>query len=107
MSAEGCIGVTKIGTSDENFDNVYRLDSIDVRYDPPTNQTIYKVRDITITVIHNIQQRSQAYVREHMVVGYTTGNRTGANIEVRCNIDTGAGANGMPISFQEVVSSSV
>ena len=30
MSAEGCIGVADYGTIDDNFDNVARIDSIDV-----------------------------------------------------------------------------
>ena len=52
MSAEGCICVADYGTTDDNFDNVAWIDSIDVTYDPATQQVTY---GSTVTAIHNIQ----------------------------------------------------
>ena len=53
MSAEGCIGVADYGTVDDGFENVARIDSIDVTYDPQTQQVTY---GSTVTTIHNIQR---------------------------------------------------
>ena len=66
MSAEGCIGVADYGTIDDSFDNVAWIDSIDVTYDPATQQVTY---GSMVTTIHNIQQRerSQAFTKDRHV----------------------------------------
>ena len=96
MSAEGCIGVADYGTIDDKFDNVAWIYSIDVTYDLTTQQVAH---GSTVTAIHNIQQRerSQAFTRISMCQGDTNGKINGLRIEVKCKIDTGAGANIMPI----------
>ena len=93
-SAKGCIGGAEIGTYDDNFDHVDWLATIDVSYNPSTDQTTYKARDTTLTTIPNIQQtqRPQAYTTICMVPGDILSNRTGPNVEVGCKIDTCANA---------------
>ena len=56
MTPDGCIGVSDFGTLDDNFDNVLWMESIEVIYNPATNQSIYKARSHT-AAIHNIHQR--------------------------------------------------
>ena len=53
MIAKACIGVAELATIDDNFDNIDWLDSIDVSYNPPNNQTTYKARD-TIAAKYSI-----------------------------------------------------
>ena len=107
MSAEGCIGVADYGTIDDNFDSVAWIDSIDITYDPATQQVTY---GSTVTAIHNIQQRkrSQAFTRISMCPEETNGKIIGPHIEVKCKINTGVGANVMHIYFfRKPVSSNV
>ena len=106
MSAEGCIGLADYGSIDDNSDNVSWIDSIDVTYDPATQQVTCGPR---VTVIHNIHQRegSQALTRKSMCPEITNGKINGPPIEVKCKTDTGAGANIMSIYFQEAMSSNV
>ena len=56
MTADSCVGVSDFSTIDDNFDNVQWMDSIEVSYNPATNQKAYEARLCT-TEIHNIQQR--------------------------------------------------
>ena len=51
MSAEDCIGVADYGTTDDNYDSVDWIDSIDVTYDPATQQVTY---GSTATAVHNM-----------------------------------------------------
>ena len=99
MTADGCIGLSDFGTIDDNFDNVQWMDSIEVSYNPATNQSTYKARP-HIAAIHNIQQRQkfQAFTIVGMLPEDTKGKITGPAIEIKCKIDTGAAANVMPIS---------
>ena len=96
MSAEDCIGVEDYGTIDDTFDNVAWIDSTDVSYDPATQQVTF---GSTVTAIHNIQQRerSQAFTRISMCPEDTNGKINGPPIGIKFKIDTGAGANMMPI----------
>ena len=98
ISAEGCIGVADFGTVNDNFDNVQWCDCKDVNYNP-TIQSTYEQIDHT-AVIHNIQKRhkSQAFIRISMLPEDTKDKVIGPAIDVRCKIDTGAGANVMPTS---------
>ena len=52
MSAEGFIGVADSGTTDANFHSVSWIDTIDVTYDPATQQVTC---GSIVTAIHNIQ----------------------------------------------------
>ena len=99
MTADGCIGISDFGTIDDNFDNVQWMDSIEVSYNPATNQSTYKARSHT-AAIHNIHQRqkSQAFTVVGMLPEDTEGKITGLAIETKCKIDTGTAANVMPIS---------
>ena len=56
MTADSCIGVSDFSSIDDNFDNVQWMDSIEVSYNPETNQSTYKARSHT-EAIYNIQQR--------------------------------------------------
>ena len=96
MSTEGCIGVADYGTIEDTFDNVAWIDSIDVTYDPETQQVTY---DSTVTAIHSRQQRekSQAFTGISMCPEDTNGKISGPHIEVKCKMDASAGANIMPI----------
>ena len=96
MSAEGCIGIADYGTIDDNFDNVAWIDSIDITYDPASQQVTYGP---AATAIHNIQQRerSHAFTRISMCPEDTNGKISEPCIKVKCKIDTGTGANIMPI----------
>ena len=100
MSAQGPIGVTDFGTIDDNFDNVQWIDSIEVSYNPPTHLASYGTKETT-AAIHNIQkrQKSQAFTTVSMLPQDTEGKTIGAPIDVKCKIDTGAGANVMPVSI--------
>ena len=93
MTADSCVGVSDFGTIDDNFDNVQWMDSIEVNYNPATNQKIYEARSHT-TAIHNIQQgeKSQAFTTVGMSPEDTEGKIIGPAIE------TGAATNFMPIS---------
>ena len=104
MSAEGCIGVADYGTIDDSFDNIAWIDSIDVTYDPATQQVTFGT---PMTAIHNIQQRErlQAFTRIRMCPEDTNGKINGPPIEVKCKIDTGLGV--MPIYVFRKLSSSV
>ena len=90
----GCIGVAKFGRVDDNFDNVDWLISIGVSYSPPTNQTIYEARDTTVTTIHNRDKDHKPTPQYTLYWKVPEGNRAGPYVEVRCKINTSAGANG-------------
>ena len=98
ITADSCIGVSDFGTND-NFDNVQWMDSIEVSYNPATNQSTYKARSHT-AAIHTIQQRqkSQAFTIVCMLPKDTEGKITGPAIDSKCKIDTVTAANIMPIS---------
>ena len=107
MSAEGCICVADYGTIDDNFDNVAWIDSIDVTYDPATQQVTYGSRVTAILNIHQ-KEKSQAFTRISICPEDTNGKISGPSIEVKCKKDTVSGANVIPvICFQEAVSSNV
>ena len=74
------------------------MDSIEVSYNPATNQKTYEARSQT-TAIHNTQQRQklQAFTIVGMSPGDTEDKIIGPAIETKCKIDTGAATNVMPI----------
>ena len=82
MTDDGCIEVSDFGTIDDNFNNVQWMDSIEVSYNPATNQSTYKPRSHT-AAIHNIQQRqkSQAFMIVGMLPEDTEGRITYLAIE--------------------------
>ena len=69
MRAKGCIGFSKFGTFNDNIDNVDWLASIDVSYNPVTNQSTYGT---TVAAIYIIQERqmSKVFIRVHTVPGF-------------------------------------
>ena len=108
MMADGCVGVSEFCTIDDNLDNVQWMDSIEVSYNPATNQKTFGTRSHTIAM-HKIQQRqkSQAFTIVGMSLEGPEGKIIGQTAETKCKIDTGAAPNVMPIYFQDVVSSNV
>ena len=99
MTAGGCVGVSVFGTIDDNFYNIQWMDSIEVSYNPETNQTTYKGRTHT-AAIHFIQQRRrlQALTIVGILQEETEGKIIGPAIDTKCKIDTGTAVNVMPIS---------
>ena len=75
------------------------MDSIEVSYNPATNQKTYEARSNT-TAFHNIQQRQklQAFTIVGMSPEDTEGKIIGPAIETKCKTDTGAAANVMLFS---------
>ena len=96
MSAKGCIGVADYGKIDDSFNNAAWTKPIAVIYNPASQQVTY---GSTTTAIHTIQQkeRSQAFTRISMYPEDTNDKVNGPPIEVKCKIDTGAGANDMSL----------
>ena len=83
--------VLQFGTVDDNFDNIHLIASIDVTYNPLTNQITHlgQRHHNNSSTQHTTETK---ITRVYMVPYDTRGNRTRPNIEVRYKNDMGKGA---------------
>ena len=97
MSVEDCIGVTDCGTGYDSFNKVQWCDSIELNYNPPYKSTYEQIDPAAIHIVQK-RQKSQTFTSMSMLPEDTEGKVIGPTIDVKCKIDTVAGANRMPIS---------
>ena len=64
MSAKYHIGLSEFGAVGDNFGNVDLLASIDVSYNPSSNQTTYRTQNTTERKVTNIH-RNKCHIKRH------------------------------------------